>query len=97
MADRAKSGFAATTSAKDPLALTQPWANSTTKSASRMVANLRVMTTRKQTSDLVRRRDAAEPSGDCGTRLVEAVGEMAQARLACDSDLHRTLRTAIRT
>lgn len=92
LADRAKSGFAATTSAKDPLARTQPWANSTTKSASRMVASLCVITTRKQASDLMKRRGAAEPIRDCSGGLVEEIGKLAQARLARDGNLHRARR-----
>ena len=44
------------------------------------------MTARKQTSDLMKRRDAAKPSRHCRRRLVEKIGKLAQARLACDSN-----------
>ena len=56
-----------------------------------------VMTTRKQASDLMKRRGAAEPIRDCSGGLVEEISELAQARLACDSDLHRARPIAIRT
>jgi hypothetical protein len=56
-----------------------------------------VMTTRKQASDLMKRRRSDDPSRNCRSRLVEEIGELAQTRLACDSDLHRARPIAIRT
>jgi hypothetical protein len=51
-----------------------------------------VMTARKQASDLMKRRGAAEPIRDCSGRLVEEIGKLAQARLARDGNLHRARR-----
>jgi hypothetical protein len=56
-----------------------------------------VMTTRNQTSDLVNGRRGAEPFRNCRSGQVEKISELAQARLACNSDFQRARPIVIRT
>jgi hypothetical protein len=55
-----------------------------------------VMTTRNQSSDLVNRRGATQTARHCCSGHVEKISELAQARLACNSDLQRARPIAIR-